>query len=411
MLGFSSYAVTLLELKSLWALSNTVSGLIASGFFLGYMAFVSMWNAMTDRRDARAVYAVGGLMTSLGCLGFALLADGPVLAFAFQFLQGVGVSATYMPGLRILSERLSGRVQSRFVSFYTSFFGVGVGASLLLSGWAAETLGWRWAYGLAGIGPLCSVALVLWATRAEPFSPSSPLPEGASGWLHLVFPVSAWREALRDRSVALFTIGYGVHCLELFAARSWTVAFLSFVIASQSGVPIWSAATLAALVNLISVPSSILGNEVAMRLGRRVWIILVMTTGSIVGVLMSLLVGLPWWIVTLVVALHSILIMADSASLTAGLVSTVPPQVKGAAFGLYSLLGFGAGAIGPVLFGLALDLAGGQQHAVAWAWAFLVSGLGCLAYPWIDRRLFGVSPFQRDSHNSAREPHEPHEPH
>jgi MFS family permease len=173
------------------------------------------------------------------------------------------------------------------------------------------------------------------------------------------------------------------------------VAFLSFAIASQSSLPLWSAATLAALVNLVSVPSSILGNELAMRFGRRVWIILVMASGSLMGVLMSLMVGLPWWMVTMAVGLHSILIMADSASLTAGLVSSVPSHVKGAAFGFYSLLGFGAGAVGPALFGLALDLAGGQQLPSAWALAFLVTGLGCLAYPFIDRRLFGTSPFHR----------------
>lgn len=401
MLGFSSYAVTLLELKALWSISNTVSGLIASGFFLGYMLFVSMWNAMTDRRDARQVYTVGGLLTACGSLGFAFFAHGPVSAFLFQLLLGAGVSATYMPGLRMLSERLSGRTQARFVSFYTAFFGIGVGGSLLLAGWASEVLGWRWAFGLASLGPIAAVALVLWATRADPFKPVLPPPGGSLGWIQVIFPVAAWREAMKDRAVAGYTIGYAVHCLELFAARSWTVAFLSFAIALQADVPMWSAATLAALVNLVSVPSSILGNEVAMRIGRRAWIVLVMASGSLVGVIMSLMVGLPWWMVTLVVGLHSILIMADSASLTAGLVSSVPAHVKGAAFGFYSLLGFGAGAIGPALFGVALDFAGGGQLPFAWAIAFLVCGLGCLAYPIMDRRLFGGSPFESGARRSA----------
>lgn len=395
MLGFSSYAVTLLELKALWSLSNTVSGLIASGFFIGYMTCVSMCNAMTDRRDARQVYFVGGLVTAVGSLGFAVLATGPWSAFACQFILGVGVSATYMPGLRILSERLSGTTQARFVSFYTAFFGVGVGCSLLLAGWMSDALGWRWAFGLPAAGPLVAVLLVYWATRTDPLKPALPGPGGPGGWLQVILPLRAWREAMRDRAVAGYTIGYAVHCLELFAARSWTVAFISFALAQQAGVPIWSAATLAGLVNLVSVPSSILGNEAAMRIGRRAWIVLVMASGSLVGVIMSLMVGLPWWMVTLVVGLHSILIMADSASLTAGLVASVPAHVKGAAFGFYSLLGFGAGAVGPALFGLALDLAGGGQVPEAWAVAFLVCGLGCLAYPWMDRWLFGTSAFRR----------------
>jgi len=116
-----------------------------------------------------------------------------------------------------------------------------------------------------------------------------------------------------------------------------------------------------------------------------------------VGILMSLLAGSPWWLVLILVGLQSMLIMADSATLTAGLVASAPKEVKGAAMGLYSLLGFGAGAVGPAVFGAALDIAGGGASIYAWAAAFLAIGLGCLAFPFIDRRLFGSSPFQKNS--------------
>jgi MFS family permease len=192
-------------------------------------------------------------------------------------------------------------------------------------------------------------------------------------------------------------IGYAVHCMELFGTRAWTVAFLTFSISLQADVPPLEAATLAAITNLVSTPASILGNEMALKLGRRAWIVLVMTSGSVVGVLMSLLAGAPWWLVLGLVGLQSMLIMADSATLTAGLVASAPKEVKGAAMGLYSLLGFGAGAVGPAVFGAALDLAGGASSILAWAVAFLAIGLGCLAFPLIDRRLFGTSPFEKGS--------------
>jgi MFS family permease len=98
-------------------------------------------------------------------------------------------------------------------------------------------------------------------------------------------------------------------------------------------------------------------------------------------------------LVFVLVGLHSMLIMADSATLTAGMVASAPPQVRGAAMGFYSLVGFGAGAVGPAIFGIALDLSGGATEPVAWATGFLALGLGCLAYPLIDRKLFGRSPF------------------
>jgi len=396
MLGFSSYAATLIHLQGLWQLSNTQAGLIASGFFAGYMVSVSMWSAMTDRRDARQIYALGCLVSSAACLGFGLFAQGFASALAFQLLLGAGVAATYMPGLRILAERLLGEAnQSRAVSFYTAFFGVGVASSLVLSGWALDALGWRWAMGLPAIGPLIALGLMVFATGSlaqERRHVSTQ--KGLRHFFELIFPVAAWRQALREKAVVGYTVGYGVHCLELFGSRSWTVAFLAFMVAlnPEGTVPL-TAAAMAAVVNLISVPASILGNEMALRVGRRAWIVLVMTSGSLMGVTMALLADAHWMLVFVLVGLHSMLIMADSATLTAGMVASAPAEVRGAAMGFYSLVGFGAGAVGPAIFGIALDLSGGATQPVAWATGFLALGLGCLAYPFIDRRLFGSSPF------------------
>ena len=49
--------------------------------------------------------------------------------------------------------------------------------------------------------------------------------------------------------------------------------------------------------------------------------------------------------------------------------------------GLYSLVGFGGGLLGPVVFGAALDLAGGAAASGAWIAAYAAIGAGCLAAP------------------------------
>ena len=67
---------------------------------------------------------------------------------------------------------------------------------------------------------------------------------------------------------------------------------------------------------------------------------------------------------------HTIFIMADSATLTAGLVVTAKDNVKGAAMGLHSLLGFGGGLLGPAIFGFVLDVAGSRNSQSAWIWAY-----------------------------------------
>ena len=273
---------------------------------------------------------------------------------------------------------------------------MGAAASLLLSGWAVGALGWRLSFGLAGLGPIVALALIWIVTQPrrppeeaiENMALSSTGPHWAWRWAMTVFPLPAWRVAWQSPSVRGYTVGYGVHCLELFGSRAWTVAFLVFAFGVGSGASPWSAAAVAAFVNLISTPASILGNEAALRMGRRRWILWVMASGSLIGVVMALLAQSPWWFVVVMFSLYSCLLMADSAALTAGFVGSAPTAVKGAAMGLYSLVGFGLAAVGPTIFGLALDLFGGGQTPSAWAMAFLAIGAGCLGYVFAERRLF-----------------------
>ena len=62
-----------------------------------------------------------------------------------------------------------------------------------------------------------------------------------------------------------------------------------------------------------------------------------------------------------------------------------PAELRGAAMGLYSLVGFGGGLLGPVVFGAALDIAGGAANAMAWIAAYAAIGAGCLAAPLVAR--------------------------
>jgi len=78
-------------------------------------------------------------------------------------------------------------------------------------------------------------------------------------------------------------------------------------------------------------------------------------------------------------------VMAESATLTAGLVAAAPSELRGAAMGLYALIGFGGGMLGPVVFGAALDAAGGAASAAAWIAAYAAIGAGCLVSPLVGR--------------------------
>ena len=381
MLGFATFAALLPDLRDLWRLTNAEAGLIASAFFGGYVATVSYWTALTDRTDARRVYLTGALLATAGGIGFGFAADGLASGMFFHALMGAGIAGTYMPGLRLLSDCTGGPSQSRYIAFYTSFFGIGTAVSLALAGLLAPAWGWRSAFVLSAAGPLLAgmwVYLFIQASRRNSLAPFS---------LATLFPIGSWRKVIADRAAAGYTLGYVAHCIELFGSRGWMVAFLAYsagLQASGQAFP-WNFAAIAAAVNLLAVPASIFGNEIALRIGRRQWIQIAMTGSGACGIALAFSGALHWSIVVLLLSIYSMLVMAESATLTAGLVAAAPAELRGAALGFYSLAGFSGGMIGPSLFGLALDVAGGKQEPLSWVWGYTAIGAGCLCAPLVVR--------------------------
>jgi MFS family permease len=379
MLGFSTYAALLPELRDEWRMSNAEAGIVSGMFFAGYVGTVSLWTVLTDRIDARKVYAAGSVLAAAGSAGFGFLAGGFTSAVFFQVLLGSGIAATYMPGLRLLSDRVSGPYQSRYIAFYTSFFGIGTALSLAMAGLISARYGWRGAFLASAMGPLVAGGLV---AALQPVA----TPRQGRFTLQSLFPIGAWRRVLGDRASAGYTLGYMAHCLELFGSRAWMVAFLAFAASLHHGGSFpWSGPAIAAVVNLLAVPASIVGNEVALRIGRRRWILIVMASSGASGLIVASAAPWHWAVVLALLISYSMLVMAESGTLTAGLIGAAPTELRGAAMGLYSLSGFAGGLLGPVVFGAALDVAGGAASAAAWIVAYGAIGAGCLAAPFVAR--------------------------
>lgn len=381
MLGSQTFAALLPQLRDEWQLTNAEAGVVGGMFFAGYIATVSYWTALTDRADARKVYLAGGVLAAAAGAGFGLAASGFYTAIFFQTVLGAGIAATYMPGLRLLSDRIAGPSQSRYIAFYTSFFGIGTALSLAIAGAVAPLAGWQSAFIVSAAGPLAAGILVFALVPASAVSGKAE----AFAWRTL-FPLAAWRKVLAIRAAAGYTAGYFVHCLELFGSRAWMVAFLAFSSGLHAGESFpWQLPALAAVVNLASVPASIVGNEIALRLGRRRWIMIAMAGSGASGILLGFSAPWFWAVVLAILFVYSMLVMAESATLTAGLVAAAPQELRGAAMGLYSLVGFAGGMLGPMLYGVALDAGGGAGSASGWILGYAAIGAGCLAAPLVVR--------------------------
>ena len=383
LLGFACYAVVLTTLQEEWHLTNLQSGLIASAFFFGYMLAVPLATALTDRVDARKVYLIGGLSATSGLLGMGLLAFNFWTALFFMAINGAGLAGTYMPGLKILSDRIQSGEITRHIAFYTAFFGIGTGFSYVCSGWILGTLGWHYVFSIIALGPFTAFLIVLFLIP----------PLQHDKWkgpvqirLHDIFPVAKWQLVLQDKKASGFIFGYTANSLELFASRSWLVAFFVFCGVVSGETFILAATTLAGVINFFGVPASILGNEIALRVGRQKWVCIVMLTSAVLGIGLACSTGQSWWVIVAFAIGHAIFIMADSATLTAGLVISAKENIKGAAMGLHSLMGFGGGMLGPAIFGFVLDISGSRSSQIAWVWAYAAIVIWGILFVLYERR-------------------------
>ena len=380
MAGFATYPALLPMLRTDWGLSNTAAGFVGGILFFGYVASVPVLTTLTDRIDARRIYLGSCLLAASGSAAFAIFAHGFVGALIAQALFGIGFAGVYMPGLKAMSDRIEESLQSRATALYTSLSGFGLAGSYFLAGVISAHASWRLAFALATIGPVAAALLVFLLMAPKEPTPAASRP-GFFASFALVF---------QNKPALGYISGYVAHCWELYGSRAWMVAFLTFAAGSATGATHGiDAPTLASIISLGGIASSIGCNEFAKRFGRANLVTGIMVTGLVFGIA----TGLSWQVSFIasvaLLACYYATIMADSGALTAGTVAAAKPEQRGATLGVHSMLGFTAGLIAPTSFGMILDLAGGAQSGRAWAASFIVLALPNVIAIAVLRRLSG----------------------
>lgn len=361
MAPFSMFLALEPRLRDVWSLSNTASGWISSAYYAGYMVAVPALVSLTDRRDARTIWLGSTSLAAIAALGFGTIATGLWTALLFQFLAGASLAGTYMPGLKLIADRISGALHPRFVAFYTTSFTVGASVSFYALGQLEASLPWRTAVAAAATGPALAWALTYM------FVPR------VSGNNHRTAQIRHWKAVARSADAVRYVLAYSCHMWELFAVRAWLVPFLVFVEDRLGRPGFGSAATLAALIALVGVPASFAGAELTTRIDRRRLVLTVMLLSSATSIAVGFTISTTWSVVLIMAVVYSAFVSADSAALTSGIVAVAPPESRGTAMAVYSMAGFAAAAAGSFAIGALLDTLGGQS-VTSWTVAFAAIG-------------------------------------
>ncbi len=369
MASFATFPALLPTFMAEWRLSNTEAGWINSMFYAGYVGAVPVLVSLTDRVDPRRIYLLCMALMALATAAFALLAQGLASALALRSLAGMALAGTYMPGLKALSDLTQGRTLSRAVAFYTAFFGIGSSLSFYLAGRIAAWRDWHWAFALCALGPVLS-----WLLVAAVLPARAPGPAPRSGR-----PFAGFGRVLINPRVMGYVLAYAVHNFELFAWRAWIVSYLTFSWAARPGGGPIAPTSLAAIVTLLGLPASVLGNELAHWVGRRRHVVLVMLASAAVGVAVGFSGTQSAALVIVLWLVYGALAMADSSAVTGGTVGEAEPQLRGTTMAVHSCIGFSGSFLGPLAMGLVLDATGAGKTLASWGAAFsLVAGVSLL---------------------------------
>jgi hypothetical protein len=136
----------------------------------------------------------------------------------WRFLTGIAIAGSYMPGLKALTDRLpEGPIGGRPQAFYSATFSLASAASLFLAGCLTQTFGWPAAFALTGITAL---------TRGGPDGAAAgqaPRPSPTAG--SMTTRIAAVLKRPADDALHR---GLCRPSWEMFAFRTWIVAFLTF---------------------------------------------------------------------------------------------------------------------------------------------------------------------------------------
>ena len=369
---YIAYAATLPVLQHEWHLSGTAAGSIASVFQVAYAISLMGCSALADRVGARRVFIVGSVTTAVIAALFAALARDYWSGLVLYTLLALTLGSTYTTGILLVAEHVPVDRRGRAMGAYLAGHSLGLALALMLAGAAIPRGGYVLAFWLLALGAIAGGGLAWIAMH----STGNAVPPRAT---HQRFA----GEVLRNRPAMLVIAGYIFHSWELLGMWAWTPAFLAACFVA-TGAELTRGAGLGAYVtslfHLTGMLAALVAGVFADRFGRTPVILVMAAVSAGCSLVFGWLIGASLALVVGVGLLYGFAALGDSPIYSTALTEVVAPAYRGSALALRSLLGYGAGAIAPLLFGVILDWQG-ARNAGAWGWAFVslgAAGLGAV---------------------------------
>ena len=378
---FVAYSAVLPQTQAAWGLSAREAGMVQAAFHLGYLTSLFIVGFIADHYGAKRAYIATGVAACLSPWSFVLFAHGFTSALWLHAFTGLCQGGTYTPSLALINEYVERERRGRAMGYLIAASSAGYAIALGVAGVALRLTDWRGALAAVAVLPLASWLLAAWVLRGTP-NVVHPRPSGEP-------LLAALPAVLRNRRGMLSIWSYTFHNWELLGLWAWLPAFLTAALLAH-GMGGESALLFAALTYVANIAGSIVGGTMADRWGRIPTLLTWSCISTAVSFSIGWLIGMPIALLVAFACFYNFAAIADSSTHSTVLAEGVPPHYIGVAYAVRSVVGFGAGVVSPVVFGWALDLAGGARtstDAFAWGIAWSTLGLGALLGPIATWRL------------------------
>lgn len=361
---FMTYPACLSVLLESWQMNATSAGLVQGVFTASFALSLLIASFLSDRIGAKCVFNTATALSALAAILFGTFTRSFETAIVFITLMGLSQGGTYTPAIMLVAANTRDKKKASAVGWVLAGMSAGYVISIFLSTAMLSFYGYQVAF-LA----TASLTLLGWGLGY------AAVRRADEQVLRPDTVVAPFKDSMKRRS-KLLTVGYVGHCWELFGAWAWIPAFLAATILADGRMsPIELGLWTALALHLSGFFASFLSGYAADRFGAQRVLIAFGLLGAACSASIGWLADLSVPLLLGLTAIYGFATIGDSSVLSSAMTDAVPADRLGRVLGLRSILGVGAGALSPVAFGLAFDLA---PSTLAWGYAFSTLAVGAL---------------------------------
>lgn len=360
------YAGSLPILIEIWDMTGVEAGSIQAVFNLCYAISLLLCSWASDHVGARRVFVAANWLSALAFLACALFARSYESGLVLFGLLAIALGGAYTPAIMLVSGATPTRRQGSAIGILLTGSSLGYFFAIAACAGLAQVWGTSTLWTLLSIVPLlAALAGNIGARKLPPVRRATTNGGSLTG-------------ALLSRNSILLTTGYTAHCWELLGMWAWMPAFLTFVLGEASFLsPLGFGLLIAAVLHLSGAASTMAGGWASDRWGRKATLIGMAAGGAMLSLVIGWSTALPTIFVVVLAFLYGFATLGDSGVLSTAMAESVPAGQLGRLLALRSILGFGAGALSPLVFGWILDLSNPPGALPShWGWAFAMLGAG-----------------------------------